>query len=575
MSRSISSSQPTTLFRYSDTAVSLDREVSGTAARLAGTLQHFEATCRESGFRVRVSHLPPSIRSHAESAQQIDIWVQYVGQGFVHADSQGIIDVLRRWLHQMFYQPTQVVGIRSNLTGIARTVNLRVKQGGEFSLPAARILASARAPIGALRTNSSLWMAFIGSKTALNTALLSIDYLIFVVRTWSYLEKSYQKLKALLFPSPSPSMEPTQGESSPEPTKPAVNPSPEMLDPSKLQLDSDGSKLISKFEGLKTILYDDPAGHCTIGIGHLVHKGKCNGGPSEREFENGITEEEAYKLFKTDVKRYEDAVRSNVKVPLNQNQYNALVSFTYNLGIGAFVNSDLLKKLNSGDYSAVPKELMRFTHGGGNELPGLKRRREEEGALFSAPVRQPVVLNTPQIDQTTYSGTHEGVGNSVCSAAAFTMALRFFPNTEDLEFNDIADGLIDEGYLTKQDGLLSGDYLEKYVTTKRRDDFEKRGLSVIYDGDKHFDSDYLQNKLDNSTAVIVTVPGHYTLVNGYRKQPDGTVEYHMSDSYRGHWESGSNAVLNKEWITEDELKNLWEYDSNSGRVTLVSQKAET
>ncbi|TAG59020.1 MAG: hypothetical protein EAZ28_13075 [Oscillatoriales cyanobacterium] len=142
-----------------------------------------------------------------------------------------------------------------------------------------------------------------------------------------------------------------------------------------------GLRFIAGHEGIRLKLYNDPAGHCTIGVGHLVHLGNCNGS-EPAEFRGGISEQRAYELLRADVNTAVKAVKSLVKVPLNQQQFDALVSFTFNLGAGSLQQSDLLKRLNAGEYSAVPTELNRWVYGGGVKLPGLVRRRNEEGILF-------------------------------------------------------------------------------------------------------------------------------------------------------------------------------------------------
>jgi lysozyme len=150
-------------------------------------------------------------------------------------------------------------------------------------------------------------------------------------------------------------------------------------------MSAEGLNFIAEHEGIEYNLYNDPAGHCTIGIGHLVHRGNCDGSStSEQEFLGGITRDQAFELLESDVAIAEQAVNTYVTVPLTQVQFDALVSFTYNLGTGNFKKSDLLKKLNAGQYDAVPQELNKWVYGGGKILPGLVTRRNDEGVLFQS-----------------------------------------------------------------------------------------------------------------------------------------------------------------------------------------------
>jgi lysozyme len=80
--------------------------------------------------------------------------------------------------------------------------------------------------------------------------------------------------------------------------------------------------------------------------------------------------------FFQDLRRFENAVNGSVAVSLEQNQFDALVSFSFNVGVGAFTGSTLLKKLNAGSYDDVPGELMKWTKGGGKTLQGLVNRRQ-------------------------------------------------------------------------------------------------------------------------------------------------------------------------------------------------------
>jgi len=143
--------------------------------------------------------------------------------------------------------------------------------------------------------------------------------------------------------------------------------------------------LLKKFEGCKLKAYRCPAGVCTIGYGHT----SAAGAP---EVTDGMTikQSEADEILKRDLVKYEKAVADMVKKPLSQHQFDVLVDFAYNAGVGALKSSTLLKKVNAGDFDAVPAELMKWTKGGGKVLPGLVRRRQAESAWWSAGDDHPV-----------------------------------------------------------------------------------------------------------------------------------------------------------------------------------------
>jgi lysozyme len=98
------------------------------------------------------------------------------------------------------------------------------------------------------------------------------------------------------------------------------------------------------------------------------------------------TADEGDKLFAKELTIYEDAIDRLITVPLNQNMFDALVSFTYNCGVGALEKSTLRKLLNQGKYEQVPAQLMKWVNAGGKRYQGLVRRRAAEGALFMEPV---------------------------------------------------------------------------------------------------------------------------------------------------------------------------------------------
>lgn len=144
-----------------------------------------------------------------------------------------------------------------------------------------------------------------------------------------------------------------------------------------MQTSADGLKLIKNFEGERLQAYLCPAGIWTIGYGHTDAAGLPKVVPGMV-----ITKRDAEDILRRDLRQYENTVSDAVKVALTQNQFDALVSFCYNVGAGAFRKSSLLTKLNRGDYDAVPSELMKWNKGGGKELPGLTRRRRAEAALW-------------------------------------------------------------------------------------------------------------------------------------------------------------------------------------------------
>jgi lysozyme len=133
-----------------------------------------------------------------------------------------------------------------------------------------------------------------------------------------------------------------------------------------------GIELIKQWEGYRSKAYLCPAHKWTIGYGHTK---TAKPGMT-------ITSLDAERLLKQDMKVYEDAVNQLVKVPLSQYQFDALVSFTYNVGRGALSQSTLLRLLNVGNYPEAAKQFVRWVYGGGVKLPGLISRREAERELF-------------------------------------------------------------------------------------------------------------------------------------------------------------------------------------------------
>lgn len=147
-----------------------------------------------------------------------------------------------------------------------------------------------------------------------------------------------------------------------------------------MNLSDAGARFIAGHEGMVLEPYDDPAGYATVGIGHLIAKRRVN--DADRKQWGRLTEAQAFDLFRSDARKFIDAVAASVVVPLTQNQFDALVSFAFNVGEGAFRSSTLLKKLNAKDYQGAAAEFAKWNKAGGRVLKGLVRRRKEEAELF-------------------------------------------------------------------------------------------------------------------------------------------------------------------------------------------------
>jgi lysozyme len=138
------------------------------------------------------------------------------------------------------------------------------------------------------------------------------------------------------------------------------------------QISINGIKLIKSFEGCRLKAYRCPAGVLTIGYGHT---GSVKDGQS-------IIQSEADRLLVEDLQKFVNGVGSCVKVEITQNQFDALVSFAYNCGLGALKTSSLLKYVNKKQFDLASKEFLRWNKAGGKVLAGLTRRRQAELKLF-------------------------------------------------------------------------------------------------------------------------------------------------------------------------------------------------
>ena len=139
-----------------------------------------------------------------------------------------------------------------------------------------------------------------------------------------------------------------------------------------LKTSQEGISLIKSFEGCELTAYRCSANVPTIGFGHTA--GVSDG--------DTCTQEEAENMLAEDLEEFEDYVKNYVESELQQNEFDALVAWTYNLGPANLKESTMLKELNSGNFEEVPRQMKRWNRAGGEVLDGLIRRREAESRLF-------------------------------------------------------------------------------------------------------------------------------------------------------------------------------------------------
>ena len=140
-----------------------------------------------------------------------------------------------------------------------------------------------------------------------------------------------------------------------------------------MNISKNGINLIKEFEGLKLEAYKCPAGIWTIGYGHTgknVFKGLK------------INQEEAEKFLINDLEIHSNYINKLIKIPINQNQFDALISLEYNIGYNAFKNSTLLKFLNEKKYNKAAEEFDKWVYSNKRKLNGLIKRRKKEKELF-------------------------------------------------------------------------------------------------------------------------------------------------------------------------------------------------
>ncbi len=147
-----------------------------------------------------------------------------------------------------------------------------------------------------------------------------------------------------------------------------------------MNMNEAGLALIRAFEGLRTTAYRDAVGIWTVGYGHT-----SAAGPPDVKAGLKITAREAESILSRDVANFARGIAAEVTALLTDDQFSALVCFAYNVGLGNFRSSSVLKAVNAGDFAAVPRRLQLWVKAGGKTQGGLVKRRAAEAALFAGP----------------------------------------------------------------------------------------------------------------------------------------------------------------------------------------------
>lgn len=149
-----------------------------------------------------------------------------------------------------------------------------------------------------------------------------------------------------------------------------------------------GRKLLQQWEGIRKVMYLDSVGLPTIGCGHLLTKSELYSGKilvsgAPVKFREGLNESQIDILLSQDLTTVNSALNTGINVELTQNQFDALCSFAFNVGIPAFLSSTLRRLLNKGEIDSIPFQLRRWNIAGGKISNGLINRREHEIKLFT------------------------------------------------------------------------------------------------------------------------------------------------------------------------------------------------
>lgn len=162
-----------------------------------------------------------------------------------------------------------------------------------------------------------------------------------------------------------------------------------------MKMTPEGLDLIRHFEGFRAKAYRDAVGVWTIGYGHTAMAGPPQVRPGQV-----ISRDEAAEILASDVAVFSSGVTKAVQAELCDAQFSALVSFAYNVGLGAFRQSGVLRAVNAGDFAAVPRCLSLWVKAGKQTLPGLVKRRAAEAAMFASASTNPVKPSRPPFPPT-------------------------------------------------------------------------------------------------------------------------------------------------------------------------------
>ncbi len=181
-----------------------------------------------------------------------------------------------------------------------------------------------------------------------------------------------------------------------------------------MKLNQAGLNLIKKYEGFRAKAYRDAVGVWTIGYGHTSMAGLPTVTPGLK-----ISRQQGENILARDVEKFARQIRPLIFVDLNDNQFSALVSFAYNVGVGGFKRSSALQRVNAGRFDAVPNRLSLWVKAGGKTLKGLVRRRAAEGELFLSSANHQAEKSTQPIGPV--SG--KPAGQSTTNLAALLSAI--------------------------------------------------------------------------------------------------------------------------------------------------------